>query len=152
MRQKQITFDDGDERALITVRMATVEDRLLYEQMDAEARAAYQAWAGETPEPVELAGDLAGLRANAAVLAEYTASVLWWPAVAATTVEAEGGRRGEPNWGWPLGLKAWLSLSPELLDQWINAVFELNPAWRTQSLGPDEAKKGAPPREPQPTG
>lgn len=114
MRTKLIEFTSGSLKAVITVR----EARLL-EGME---RGRLIGRAFEQPRQNEL---------------EQTVQVVIWPNLAAGTQAArlmDGPENTEL--AWP-NFETLLELPETLVQQWLEAVFELNPRWEPQQDQPE---------------
>lgn len=118
---KSVDYQSGDMMAAITVRRATFLDDMVRQDLLAQALAAP---VGETP------------RANA----ERTARIVVFPAICAATVEAYIASLGEAL-PWPLSFDAMMDLSPDLINEWMAAIWELNPSWAPVSPQAESAEK-----------
>ena len=105
MRTKTIEdFHSGDLSAAITVREARLVDGM------ERGRLIGQAF--EQPRPNDL---------------QQTVQVVIWPNLVAGTLSAEIAQNGQAL-KWP-DFETLLELPEQLVQQWLEAVYELNPHW-----------------------
>jgi hypothetical protein len=124
MKHKQIRFDDGDVRANLTIVKASYD-------LDIERQGLIDAALAQEPTAVSTTPGAEIYRRNA------RAFVL--PSLITATdicdlqqLAAPGVNEQEPCWitiPWPFAFEALLNLPADLIDLWLETVYELNPRW-----------------------
>lgn len=112
MRKKTMDFDNGELRATIIVREARLVDGM---------------------ERGKLIGQAFENRRQNEM--EQTVQVVIWPNLVAGTHQANIELDGQTQ-EWPK-FETLLELPETLVQQWLEAVFELNPRWQPQQDQPE---------------
>ncbi len=114
MRTKTIAFDEDQQHVEVTVRRASFLDDLERSQMITEA---LEAEAQPDLSPREQA--------------VRTATIVIWPSVMVATEQVIGLH-------WPMDFEEFLDLPSALVDAWMAAIWEQNPAWSTKGTAAEK--------------
>ena len=112
MQASQV-FDylDDDLVARVRVRRANFMDNFVHDQMVGDA--------------INLPAPEAGPRA----VAMRTVAIVIWPAVIAVTEDALLSSTDGTVIPWPVTVEQFCAFPPALVNQWMSAIWDLNPDW-----------------------
>lgn len=112
MQASQV-FDylDDDLVARVRVRRANFMDNFVHDQMVGDA--------------INLPAPEAGPRA----VAMRTVAIVIWPAVIAVTEDALLSSTDGTVIPWPVTVERFCAFPPVLVNQWMSAIWDLNPDW-----------------------
>jgi hypothetical protein len=128
LRSEVIEYDDGEVKARIVVQRASFLGELA--RTDLLNAGLAESAVNEQPESSNAVGLL---------MRDVTRSarIVVWPALAGATAEAWFVTADDTQ-AWPLTFDQTMSLPGDLVNQWIEAIWKLNPQWSPKAETPEK--------------